>query len=1004
MQNLHHENTGSWFLNGPEFNKWKANPGFLWIRASSGAGKSVLCSTVIRAVSTAAYGQSSAVVYFYFDFTDDKRQRLDIMLRSLVFQLSARLPPPYRALGRLHGTLSGVPPHREDLLKVLDEVLSELSRCYIVLDALDEGNEADFHRLVHFIKTLLGGPNKRSLHLLFTSQPRQIFTEEFGDVTLVELESDATENDIRSFIENRVSHLKSWATQAERVTEQVVQKSSGMFRLAACLLQELSHCFWSEEWEETLKDLPSDLYGIYHRFLSRLSPRHLVYVQAMFRWLIFSALPVTLDELADAIAFDFSNPSKFIYFPSRRKGNVAAIIGWLDGLIIINKAWHWDWPTEQALVTLAHASVQDCILSKQFTDKFAPGCDFTEQASHTFLAQSSIHYLLHFAHAENLLNAETFQDYPLSLYAAKYRFHHLQRCNNRDALFNLTIQLLEDGSSQYNALDHLHCVDGRNDSPNWTGQIPSPFHLCITIGYTEAVCFLLDQGADVDDTFEGKWGHRVTPLQTAAAEGFLQIVRLLLERGANLLTKTREGSSLWHACCKGHTDVVRILLEHGAITNPLPGAVPSALEGASRDRHMGIVKMLLEHGGITGLPDRTVSEVLEAASEGGRPYILHLLLDNGADIKVSCGKFGGVLQAASAGGTMEIINLLLDKGADVNDRGGKYSALQTASEAGHSNIVRFLLDKGAKVNDLSKEFGDALQAAAGPLPPAGCFPPAHYPDSTSFIANRMDILHLLLDNGANVNTMGGKYGGALQAASAGGALEIVKVLLDKGAEVGGKGGSSPLLAASEAGHTEIARFLLENGAMVTAQELYATSRKGHHDTVVLLLGHGADVNSKCREFSSPLQEQFKQRDRTETIRVLLEKGANIDVADEWHSTALQITSGWGHREIVDLLLEKGANFDAVGSTDGTPLQVASRWVSGEPPTDAPLVSPDGTMPVIKPGISADRSGHMSLYSSYLDSALAWESSEFLLFGSPSLGALYFPVSLCTYSYTLDLPR
>ena len=42
---------------------------------------------------------------------------------------------------------------------------------------------------------------------------------------------------------------------------------------------------------------------------------------------------------------------------------------------------------------------------------------------------------------------------------------------------------------------------------------------------------------------------------------------------------------------------------------------------------------------------------------------------------------------------------------------------------------------------------------------------------------------MLLDKGAEVNAQGGEYGNALQAASAGGYEQVVKILLDKGAEV-----------------------------------------------------------------------------------------------------------------------------------------------------------------------------------------------------------------------------
>ncbi|KAJ7726451.1 ankyrin repeat-containing domain protein [Mycena maculata] len=959
MQMLRHENTGSWFLNGPEFSEWKANPGSLWIRGNSGTGKSVLCSTVIRDVCMAADGKSSAVAYFYFDFTDDKCQRPDIMLQSIVFQLSALSSPPYKALGQLHNTLSGVPPRHEDLLKVLDEVLSELGRCYVILDALDECNEADFHRLVDFIKTPLGRPNERPLHLLFTSQPRQIFMEEFHDLTLVELESGATENDIRSFVESGVSHLKSWATQAEQVTEQVVQKSSGMFRLATCLLKELDDCWW----EETLNALPSDLYGIYDRFLKRVPSKRLIYVQAIFRWLLFAAHPVTLNELADAIAFNFSDPVQFIYDPRRRKDNTSAIFKWLDGLILIKDhdySWHPE-PEPEKSVALAHASVQDYILSKQFTDKFAAGQDFTAHPSHKFLAQSCVHYLLYFSDTEHPLNSETFPNYPLSMYAAKYWFHHLQHCDNQDALFDLAMHLLQDGSSQYTALNHLHDVIGYGDGPDWTRSIPSPLVACSKIGYTAGVCFLLENGANIN-AVGGQWG---TTLQTAAWEGFTQIVGLLLNKGANLYPKTgsSSGSPLDLACCKGHTEVVRMLLDHGAIPSAPDGELCKALGSASDRAHIDIVDLLLKNGVNPNTTSKRFGSALHAAVGpiprgldhrptifiANRRQITDLLLKNGANINAVGGKYGGVLQAASAGGILEIVQLFVNKGLDVNHiEGGKYSPLQAALEAGHSDIVHFLLENGAEVNTQGGNFGSALQAAAAAMLDFLCLP-----DMPAFIESQTKLISLLLASGANPNSTGGKFGSALCAASSGGHHEIITILLDHGTNVniecgvfGGalQAAAGPLRPKWMQTVTEdkflvmyrtkllvrrkkSIQVLLDKGAIVNVKfgtALQIASRWGHADIVQVLLKNGADVDTGGDEHGTALQIASRWG-HPDIVRILLENGVNIDAGDADHGTALQIASRWGHADIVRILLEKGANVDSNFGKRGTAFHMTSRW-------------------------------------------------------------------------------
>ncbi|KAF8222835.1 hypothetical protein L208DRAFT_1320375, partial [Tricholoma matsutake] len=66
-----------------------------------------------------------------------------------------------------------------------------------------------------------------------------------------------------------------------------------------------------------------------------------------------------------------------------------------------------------------------------------------------------------------------------------------------------------------------------------------------------------------------------------------------------------------------------------------------------------------------------------------------------------------------------------------------------------------------------------------------------------------EIVKLLIEKGADVNAQGGEYGNALQAASYQGDQEIVKLLIEKGADVNAQGGEyGNALQASE-GHQEI---------------------------------------------------------------------------------------------------------------------------------------------------------------------------------------------------------
>jgi hypothetical protein len=173
----------------------------------------------------------SVVAYFYFDFRNE-RQHMDIMLHSIIWQLSGRSPSPYSSLQKLYETLANgtVHPQAVDLLRVLQDLFSELDRTYIVIDGLDECNQTDWKPLVQFLCSLCQ-PAKYALHLLFTSQPLEEFKKAFEGITFIELDSTVTTSDIRSFVGSEVSRVGNWASEdgyAKHVTEQIVQKSNGM--------------------------------------------------------------------------------------------------------------------------------------------------------------------------------------------------------------------------------------------------------------------------------------------------------------------------------------------------------------------------------------------------------------------------------------------------------------------------------------------------------------------------------------------------------------------------------------------------------------------------------------------------------------------------------------------------------------------------------------------------------------------------------------------------------
>ena len=120
-----------------------------------------------------------------------------------------------------------------------------------------------------------------------------------------------------------------------------------------------------------------------------------------------------------------------------------------------------------------------------------------------------------------------------------------------------------------------------------------------------------------------------------------------------------------------------------------------------------------------------------------------------------------------------------------------------AAVKGQLEIMKLLLDEGAEVNATNEFEGTVLQHAV-------------------YFCDRDDRVRLLLDRGADVNAKAGMVSTALLAAVSSRNHRIIKLLLDHGADVeAGHRGLTPLVVAVHKGQWEVVEMLLEYGADFT---------------------------------------------------------------------------------------------------------------------------------------------------------------------------------------------
>lgn len=376
--------------------------------------------------------------------------------------------------------------------------------------------------------------------------------------------------------------------------------------------------------------------------------------------------------------------------------------------------------------------------------------------------------------------------------------------------------------------------------------------------YSETkVSLLLQNGADVEFTD----GKGVTPLMAAVNGGNENIVRTLLDHGADPKKTVGKLAPLSLAAKKGHYRVVKVLLEKGAEVEEKTGGQTPLLHAVREGEHAAV---------------RTLLDAGEANANATTMYGLTPLI------------------IAAKKGLYSIAQTLLSKGADVDgtDKDGM-TPLMYAVKHGHADVVRMLLDEGA---DVKKK--DVLRER-----------------ERSWLDNRTDVYEY-----TRVHHRDGNFGTAFMYAARywNGDRTIVDTLLEKGSDVNEENErdkKTPLSLAAMYGDVELIQILLDKGANIkTADQanipLLGYAAVGKDENIVReLLNRGADVTKKGAGGATPLMHAMTRPDHAIT-RLLLENGADVNDKDaKWFSPLTVAVGTWPYadQKTLQTLLDNGAN-------------------------------------------------------------------------------------------------
>ncbi|KAK9763693.1 hypothetical protein K7432_009404 [Basidiobolus ranarum] len=161
-----------------------------------------------------------------------------------------------------------------------------------------------------------------------------------------------------------------------------------------------------------------------------------------------------------------------------------------------------------------------------------------------------------------------------------------------------------------------------------------------------------------------------TPLMLASIENQPAIVESLLDHGAHIDASDNERqTSLILATRLGHQEVVRILLQRGANPNLTMGPQNrTSLMIAIENEQNEIFNMLIQHEANHGYPDLRLRTPLMYAAEQGRDHMLQTLIEKGARIQDRDGEDSSAVMLASYKEHQKTAQILLESGATIETR------------------------------------------------------------------------------------------------------------------------------------------------------------------------------------------------------------------------------------------------------------------------------------------------------------------------------------------------
>jgi ankyrin repeat protein len=466
-------------------------------------------------------------------------------------------------------------------------------------------------------------------------------------------------------------------------------------------LDALQHCF-PPNLRQYLNELPETLDETYERILRGINKAQKNDARRLLQCLTVAARPLRVEELAEILAFDFQLPTSggipALKEDWRWNNHEEAVLSMCSSLItiVLNR--------DSRVVQFSHFSVKEYLTSPRLSRSHRDVSQFhiDIEPAHTIMAQACLGTLLQ-------LDERTFNNgakgLPLVKYAAEYWVVHAQFEKVTSRVRDGIADLFDSSKPHFAAWLRVHDIDEFWDyfSPRLPPGVgsESPLYYAAFCGFYDLVENLIMKHPEQVNTGGGRI---VAPLPAALYKRHFHIADVLHRNGAVVDVQGHLWWTPLHlASAFGHMDIMRWLLDHGADSNAPDFGRRTPLHIAAYTMQREAVQVLLEHSNDVNLKsNQHKTPLYEALSgflyypEGNVVDIVRQLLEHGADPSIHDRSYSTFLHRASSKGWPEVARLLLSYRAKVDEKDGQSrTPLQVAVTEGHHAVTKLLLEYGA---------------------------------------------------------------------------------------------------------------------------------------------------------------------------------------------------------------------------------------------------------------------------------------------------------------------